>query len=105
MSRANDARDVPDAALQAILERRFPGANPEDFVRLWREVARTCEVHPLQLQESDELLKLCPPPRWSSINDKLDGLVYLAMRERPGTPGGQLRTVGELMDWMLGRST
>jgi len=97
--------EIPDSALQPLLERSFSGARREHFCRLWREVASICGVQPLELQETDELLKLCPPPRWSDINEKLDELVYLAMRERPGTPDHQLRTVGELMAWMLHRST
>lgn len=87
--------------LDEIYRRRFAGANRERFNRLWREIAQICEVSPLQLHEDDELLKLCPQPRWSPVNDKLDEVIYVMMRERSGTPTGKLRTVGELLDWIL----
>ena len=102
--RNSDAKGVSFAQLQPILERRFAGAEPNAFMRLWTETARICGVDPLELHEDNELLKLCPPPRWSHINDKMDGLVDLAMRERRGSPSGLLRTVGDLMDWMLSRT-
>ena len=85
-----------------IRERRFPQSDPANFERLWGEVAKICGVAPSALSEDDELLTLCPPPRWSHINDKMDALVYLAVRERRDSPGTTLRTVGDLMDWMLG---
>lgn len=90
-------------SLAPIFERRFPGASLEDFQCLWLEVAHMVGVSPLELHEDDKPLDLCPPPRWSHINDTLDGLIHLALRARPGTPDTDLRTVGELMDWMLKR--
>lgn len=101
---SDDLNAASFAQLKPILERRFAGAEPNAFVRLWGEMARICGVDPLDLHEDDELMNLCPPPEWSHINDKMDSLVYLAMRERRGSPSVPLRTVGDLMDWMLNRN-
>lgn len=93
---------IDDRLLDAIHQRRFPGADRERFGRLWCEVARLMRVSPSTLSEDDNLRELA-----SSVSKfpytVLDELADFAYEESTNVPDLEVRTIGELLDWLLAR--
>jgi hypothetical protein len=90
--------------LSPVYERRFPGTDPERFVRLWCSLARMCGVSPTELHEDQLFRDLSPlDSRWSNLNTRMDDIEEFADAESGGQDVPErIDSVGTMMDWLLG---
>ena len=92
--------DVEDGALDSIHERRFGNADRARFNHLWRELSRVLRVSPKELNENDVLETLAGAASRFPYTT-MDLLSDLTSEESVGVPDRPLKTVGDLMDWLL----
>jgi hypothetical protein len=87
------------ASVAHIHARAFPGSDPDRFLQLWCEVAQILGKSPAELHESDVLTTR--PARELFLDDTMEDLVTLALRNSRGTPKGKVETVGQLLAFLL----
>lgn len=74
----------------------------ERFRWILSEIARISGKGVDELHPDDEFIALCPQPRWSMLNDKLEELEGLVLKESKGLDKpGDIRTLGRLMTWLV----
>jgi len=89
------------AHLEPIYQRRFRGHDRERFIQIWREVARISHTDPSELHEDDELKELgVGKVRFPDL--VLEELCEYASSYVGDIPEGQITTLGEYVDWLLG---
>ena len=82
-----------------IHARRFPSADRGRFLELWCQIAEICETAPEELHEDERIVTV--PPEELFLNDRVEGLLDLVLRESRGDPTSKHETLGDLMDFLL----
>jgi hypothetical protein len=96
--------EVDPAALDAIYQRRFAGRDRQRFIEVWCEIARISRREPHELHEDDVLGSLGVGKAWFP-QVVPDEIVEYASWETRGLPKGDIKTVGEIVDWILDESS
>lgn len=92
---------VDPTQLEAIYQRRFRGRDRDRFNQIWCEVARISHTEPSELHEDDELKNLgVGKVRFPDL--VLEELSEYASSQVREIPRGQIATLGEYIDWLLG---